>query len=98
MNYSKLIKDEFDKKEIDLEVNEIPLNIFLKEDEIPLCFIERETIDALVIYQTTSKLEDNDVLFSDELRIIPKDKIEYVAIVYDLDFDFNEKTEDKMFL
>lgn len=100
MNYSKLITAQFEEQDIDLDIEEIPIAIYFKSgDLISLSFIERETVDALVVSETTTKLNPNNTLqFGDELRIIPKDNIDYVSVIYDVSFDLDNEVKDKMFL
>ncbi len=93
MNYTELIKNSLLKQDIDLKICEIPFNIFMKNngDILTLCFIECETEDSLVVAETTDE-------GFEELRIIPKDNIEYVSIFYDFEsIRKDEKTDDNMF-
>lgn len=91
MNYTNLLIDCLKKQDIELDIDEIPFNVFLKntEDILTLCFLEYETDECLVVAET------NTTGF-EELRIIPKENIEYISIFY----GFNEIIEkrDKMFL
>ena len=91
INYSKLVVDELNSQDVDADILEVPLNIFLKSgDVLYLCFIEKETVDVLVVSETT-----ND--FKEELRIVPKCNINYVSVVYEINLDVGENGKDKMF-
>lgn len=48
MNMMKTLKEAIKVQDIDLELNEIPINIFLKHngDILEFCFIEKESEDA----------------------------------------------------
>lgn len=91
MNYTKLLIDCLKKQGIDLKIDEIPFNIFLKNtgDILTLSFIEYESDECLIVAETNEKGYE-------ELRIIPKENIEYVGIFY----GFKEIVEkkDKMYL
>ena len=77
---------------MDLELYEIPFNIFLKNtgDVLSLCFLEEENEDCLIVSET------NTIGF-EELRIIPKNNIEYVSVFYDFS-SFKGNEEDNMFI
>ena len=92
MNYSKALLLSVTAQHIQLELSEIPFNIFLKNcgDILTLCFLEYELDDCLIVVETTEK-------GTEEMKIIPKDNIEYVSIFYDFDI-IEEESEDKMFL
>jgi hypothetical protein len=51
MNMMKTLKEAIKVQDIDLELNEIPINIFLKHngDILEFCFIEKESDDALIV-------------------------------------------------
>ena len=91
MNYTNLLTDCLKKQDIDLNVEEIPFNIFLKNtgDILTLCFIEYENENFLVVAETNN-------CGSEELRIIPKENIEYIGIFYG--FEKIEDKKDKMYL
>ena len=80
MNYEEALSSAIVRQGIKLKVSEIPFNIFLKNtnDILTLCFLEEETEDYLSIVETT----DYGV---EEVRIIPKENIEYVSIFYDFE-------------
>ena len=80
MNYEEALSCAIKRQGIELKVSEIPFNIFLKNtnDILTLCFLEKETVDYLSIVETT----DYGV---EEVRIIPKENIEYVSIFYDFE-------------
>lgn len=91
MNFTKLLTDCLKKQDIDMDISEIPFNVFLKNtcDILTLCFIEFENDDFLVVAETNNR-------GSEELRIIPKENIEYVGIFYG--FEEIEEKEDKMII
>lgn len=91
MNYHKLLSIAIERQNIDLEVSEIPFNVFLKNtgDVLTLCFLEYENDDCIVVVETNS-------VGAEELRIIPKFNIEYISIFYDF-CSLEEDQEDKMF-
>ena len=68
------------------------LNIRTKNFDYTLCFISFETEDKLGILETTESGRE-------KLKIINKNCIEVIEIVYadDIDFEKEEKTEDRMF-
>lgn len=78
LNYTELIIQSLKKQGFDLDISEIPINIFLKNtgDILIFCFIENEDDDCLVVAET---IEDG----SEELRILPKENIEYVGVYYE---------------
>ena len=85
MNYEEALSCAIERQGIGLRIDEIPFNIFLKNtnDILTLCFLEEETEDYIIIVETTE-------LGVEEIRIIPKENIEYVSIFY----DFKESTEE----
>lgn len=92
MDYGLILKLAIKKQGMELELNEIPFNIFLKNtgDILSLCFLEDEDDECIIISET------NPMGF-EELRIIPKQNIEYVSVFYDFS-NLNDDEEDKMFL
>lgn len=92
MNCSELLKKSFEIQGIDLNLNEIPFNIFLKNtgDVLCLCFLEYENDDSLVIVETNQ-------YGAEEIRIVPKDNIEYISIFYDFE-DIKTENNDKMII
>lgn len=92
MNYEEALSSAIVRQGIKLKVSEIPFNIFLKNtnDILTLCFLEEETEDYLSIVETT----DYGV---EEVRIIPKDNIEYVSIFYDFE-ESKEEPVDRMII
>ena len=78
MNMMKTLKEAIKVQDIDLELNEIPINIFLKHngDILEFCFIEKESEDALIVAELVG--------IGEELRIIPKNNIEYISLCYKL--------------
>ena len=93
MNYHKLLAIAIERQNIDLEVSEIPFNVFLKNtgDVLTLCFLEYESDDCIVVVETNS-------VGAEELRIIPKFNIEYIAIFYDFEVIEKDSNLEKMFL
>jgi hypothetical protein len=92
MNYEEALSSAIVRQGIKLKVSEIPFNIFLKNtnDILTLCFLEEETEDYLSIVETT----DYGV---EEVRIIPKENIEYVSIFYDFE-ESKEEPVDRMII
>lgn len=92
MNYEEALSCAIKRQGIELKVSEIPFNIFLKNtnDILTLCFLEKETVDYLSIVETT----DYGV---EEVRIIPKENIEYVSIFYDFE-ESEEEPVDRMII
>lgn len=92
MNCSELLKKSFEIQGIDLDLKEIPFNIFLKNtgDVLCLCFLEHETNDSLIVAETNQ-------CGMEEIRIVPKDNIEYIGIFYDFE-DIKTENDDKMII
>ena len=92
MNYEEALSSALGRQGIELKVSEIPFNIFLKNtnDILTLCFLEEETEDYISIVETT----DYGV---EEVRIIPKENIEYVSIFYDFE-ESKEEPVDRMII
>lgn len=92
MNYEEALSSALGRQGIKLKVSEIPFNIFLKNtnDILTLCFLEEETEDYISIVETT----DYGV---EEVRIIPKENIEYVSIFYDF-AESKEEPVDRMII
>lgn len=93
INYSQLLEYGVKLQGIDLNVEEIPFNLFLKNtgDVLYLCFIEYETYDCLVVAETNNK-------GSEEIRIIPKENIEYISVFYDFEKVESYQNDDKMII
>ena len=90
MEIKELLKKAIRLQSINLKTNEIPFNIFLKhtKDVLTLCFLESDGVDEIIVVETNNKgLE--------ELRIIPKENIEYISIFYE--FKPVKEDKDKMF-
>lgn len=92
MNYESLLELAIKKQGMKLKLNEIPFNIFLKTtgDVLSLCFLEEEDDECIIVSET------NNMGF-EELRIIPKENIEYISVFYDFS-DIELKDEDKMII
>ncbi len=92
MNYEEALSCAIKRQGIELRVDEIPFNIFLKNtnDILTLCFLEEETEEYITIVETT----DYGV---EEIRIIPKGNIEYISIFYDFE-DPKEEPVDRMII
>ena len=90
MNYSKALKCAIKKQSLGLSVEETPFNIYLKDtgDILTLCFLEFENKECLIVAETTT-------YGTEEIRIIPKENIEYVSIFYESIPE--EEEEDRMF-
>lgn len=93
MDYGKLLVCAVRKQDIDLELEEIPFNIFLKNtgDVLSLCFLEFEDDDCLIVAETNG-------FGTEEMRVVPKDNIEYVGIFYDFTSLDGDDPRDNMFL
>ncbi len=91
MNYNEALKYGLEKQGISVKIDEIPINIFLKNtgDILTLCFIEKETENWLVVVETNNQ-------GAEEIRVIPKENIEYISICYDSD-TLEEDNPDRMF-
>ena len=92
MNYEEALSSAIKRQGIGLRIEEIPFNIFLKNtiDILTLCFLEEETEDYITIVETTN-------YGVEEIRIIPKDNIEYVSIFYDFE-ESKEEPVDRMII
>lgn len=85
MNFSKALIRALEKQNISLELDKIPINIFLKNtgDILSLCFLEEEKEDCMIVVET-------NINGGEEVRIIPKENIEYISIQY----EYEEEEED----
>lgn len=92
MDFTKALKKSVHLQDINLNVEEIPFNIYLKNnsDILTLCFLEYESEDFLIIAETT-------IHGSEEMRIIPKKNVEYISLFYDYTILTNH-VEDNMFM
>ena len=90
MNYTEALSLALERQGIELETNEIPFNIFLKNtnDILTLCFLEEESEDCIIVVETNE-------IGAEEIRIIPKGNIEYVSIFYDF-VDESDDVADRM--
>ena len=93
IDYTSLLKLAIKKQGMELPLNEIPFNVFLKNtgDILTVCFMEHENDDCLIVSET------NDLGF-EELRIIPKENVEYIGIFYDFSHMDDKDTIDKMII
>lgn len=68
------------KQGIELGTDEIPFNIFMKytNDILTLCFLEEETEEYIMVAETNE-------YGAEEIRIIPKNNIEYISVFYDFE-------------
>ena len=91
MNYGDALVLAMKRQRIDLELNEIPFNVFLKNtnDILSLCFLEEETENCIIVVETNS-------IGAEEIRIIPKENIEYISIFYDFDDESEDMVSDRM--
>ena len=91
MNYTEALSLALERQGIELETNEIPFNIFLKNtnDILTLCFLEEESEDCIIVVETNE-------IGAEEIRIIPKGNIEYISIFYDFDMDGDDDVVDRM--
>ena len=76
MNYTDSLKEAKKIQGINLKTDEIPITIYMKNngDILQVCFIEKETINHLIIIEIMNQGE--------QIRIIPKNNIEYRSIHY----------------
>lgn len=94
MNYTQSLKDGLKIQKINLKPTDVPFNIYLKHngDVLRLCFLEKETMDYIVVSETTE-------YGSEEIRIVPKDSIGYIGIFYDFaSIEPRSKPVDKMII
>ena len=89
MNFSRYLSYALELQNIGLELKEIPFNVFLKNtnDILTLCFLEAEDDDALIVVETNG-------VGAEEIRIIPKENIEYVSIFYDFEDDGDDELDN----
>ena len=92
MNYGNALCLAMGRQGIEISMNEIPFNIFLKNtnDILTLCFLEEETEEYIVVVETNE-------IGAEEIRIIPKDNIEYISVFYDFEED-GEEVVDRMII
>ncbi|MBP5422931.1 MAG: hypothetical protein J6Y78_10875 [Paludibacteraceae bacterium] len=92
MNFSRFLYYSLEVQGIDLELKEVPFNVFLKNGDIlTLCFLELEDEDALVVAETNN-------MGAEEIRIIPKENIEYISIYYDFEENDGNDEFDRMII
>ena len=94
MNYTQSLKEGLKVQKINLKPYEVPFNIYFKHsgDVLRLCFLEKESMDYLVVSETTQ-------YGTEEIRIVPKDSIEYIGIFYDFaSIEPRNKPVDKMII
>ena len=76
MNYTQAINDGLQDQNIDIELHNVPLNIYLYSDHIvSLCFLDYEDDEYLRVVETGPS-------GGEELRIIPKDNIIFIGVIY----------------
>ena len=90
MDFGYALGLAMERQGIELDVREVPFNIFLKNtnDILTLCFLEEETKDYIIVVETTD-------IGTEEIRIIPKENIEYISVFYDFE-EPNEDVSDRM--
>ena len=73
MNLKEELEEALKVQKIELDVKNVPFNLYLKNngDILRLCFLESESRDAVIVSETTAR-------GTEELRIIPKHNIEYI--------------------
>lgn len=93
MDYAQILELAVKKQGMELSLNEIPFNVFLKNTDsiLTICFLEYEDEDCMIVSET------NGFGF-EELRIIPKQNIEYISIFYDFSDMDKEEYDDKMII
>lgn len=92
INVQECLRKGLEIQKIDLNVNDIPFNIYMKNngDVLRLCFLEAENIDSIIVSETTH-------YGVEEIRIIPKVNIEYIGIFYDFE-SLEPRMQDKMII
>lgn len=92
MNIKESLLKGTEIQKIDVELKNIPFNVYLKHtgDILRLCFFEDEDIETLIVSETTMH-------GTEEIRIIPKQNIEYIGIFYDWT-SLEPKMRDKMII
>lgn len=92
MNYARALLLAVKKQNIDRDLSKIPFNVFLSYsgDVLSLCFLEEETDTYLIVAET-------NIMGGEELRIIPKENIEYIGLCYGT-LETEEEEEDIMFV
>lgn len=92
MNYTEMLEKAMDVQDIDIEIRNLPFNIYMKNtgDILRLCFMEFEDDEVLLVSETTAH-------GTEEIRVVPKGNIEYIGIFYDFQSLKPEKT-DKMII
>lgn len=94
MNYTESLKQGLEIQNIPLDIKNTPINVYLKHtgDILKLCFLEKETYDYIIVSETT-------VNGTEEIRIVPKNNIEYISIFYDFtSLETKENKNDKMII
>ena len=78
IDVTECLRKGLEIQKIDLDVKDIPFNIYMKNngDILKLCFLEAETDDSIIVSETTH-------YGVEEIRIVPKINIEYIGIFYD---------------
>ena len=92
MNYTSMLEKAMDVQNISIELRNVPFNIYMKGtgDILRLCFMEFEDDDMLLVSETTAH-------GTEEIRIVPKENIEYIGIFYDFS-SLEPKVTDKMII
>lgn len=94
MNYTESIRQGLEIQHIPIDIKNTPFNVYLKHtgDILKLCFLEKETCDCIIVSETTMN-------GTEEIRIIPKENIEYIAIFYDFtSLETQKNKNDKMII
>lgn len=92
MNYNNILQLAVELQGMELGLRDIPFNIFLKNngDVLRLCFLEWDDDDYIIVSETNG-------LGYEEIRVVPKENIEYISIFYDFsELDLEDK--DKMII
>ena len=86
------LKRGLEIQNIDLDINNVPFNVYMKNtgDILRLCFLEEENNEVLIVSETTH-------YGVEEIRIIPKINIEYIGIFYDFK-SLEPRKQDKMII
>ena len=92
MDVKSLLEKIIEVQKIDLKYDNLPFSLYLTNDELNLCFLEDETDDAIIVCETNFQGQE-------EMRIINKDYITHINIIYNLanSVKSDEKNKDRMF-
>lgn len=92
IDVTECLRKGLEIQKIDLDVKDIPFNIYMKNngDILKLCFLEAENANSIIVSETTH-------YGVEEIRIVPKINIEYIGIFYDFT-SLEPRKPDKMII